>query len=73
MKNNNMTSNTTSNTTTTTKQSKTTNGIRKIFSTGTYRVEKQIQGKRYSANFKKRKDAMNFLTLLNNEAKKLKG
>lgn len=54
------------------KQSKTTNGVRKIFKTGTYRVEKQINGKRYSANFKKRKDAVKYLSLLNMEASKLK-
>lgn len=56
----------------TTKQSKTTSGIRKIFSSGTYRVEKQINGVRYSANFKKRRDAIKYLSLLNNEASKLK-
>jgi hypothetical protein len=42
---------------------KTTNGIQKL-PNGTYRIRKQVNGKMYSACFKKRKDAVKYKTLL---------
>lgn len=54
------------NTTNTTPKYKTTNGIQKL-PTGKYRVRKTIKGVNYSLNFTKRKDAMNYLTLMTKE------
>jgi hypothetical protein len=56
MKNNNSNNNTTT-------MYKTTNGIQKL-PNGTYRIRKQVNGKMYSACFKKRKDAVKYKTLL---------
>ena len=53
------------NTSTTTSTYKTINGIQKL-PAGNYRVRKTIKGVKYSLNFNKRKDAMNYLALINN-------
>lgn len=57
MKNNNSNNNTT--------MYKTTNGIQKL-PNGTYRIRKQVNGKMYSACFKKRSDAVKYKSLLIN-------
>ena len=44
---------------------KTTNGIQKL-PNGTYRIRKQVNGKMYSACFKKRSDAVKYKSLLIN-------
>lgn len=45
---------------------KTTNGVQKL-PTGKYRIRKTINGIKYSCNFTKRKDAVNYLTLMTKE------
>lgn len=55
-------------TSTTVSTYKTTNGIQKL-PTGNYRVRKTIKGVKYSGNFIKRGQAMEFLTLITNAAK----
>jgi hypothetical protein len=49
---------------------KTINGIQKL-PNGTYRIRKSINGVKYSACFKKRKDASKYLGLLNDAAKSI--
>lgn len=45
---------------------KTTNGVQKL-PTGKYRIRKTINGVKYSVNFTKRKDAVNYLILMTKE------